>query len=82
MATVTETITVHRNGCLREWEYNFNAETLHDLVTGEVSKTSCDYLEVLKSDLKKQGFRFLPYNPNNIVMTPEQRQNFRNIFGY
>jgi hypothetical protein len=82
MTTVTETITVHRNGCLREWTYNFNTETLHDLVTGEVSQQGCNCLEVLKSDLKRQGFRFLPYNPNNIVMTPEQRQDFRNIFGY
>lgn len=82
MITFTETITVHRNGCLREWEYNFNTETLHDLVTGEASQQGCNYLEVLKSDLKKQGFRFLPYNPNNMVMTPEQRQDFRNLFGY
>lgn len=77
--TITETVTVHRNGCLREWLFDFGTNELRDLVTGEVSKTDPD---VLKSDLKKQGFRFLPYNPNNIVMTPAERQHFRDTFGY
>lgn len=79
---ICETVTVHRNGCLREWRFVFDTNTLHDLVTGEAKKSSCKELDILKSDLRKQGFRFLPYNPNNIVMTPEMRENFRNTFGY
>ena len=79
MITCYETITVHRNGCLREWRYDCGTGMMHDLTTGEISRTDPD---VLKSDLKRQGFRFLPYNPNNIVLTPQQREDFRNIFGY
>jgi len=79
---ITETITVHRNGCLRQWKYDFCTETLHDLAAGEVSRSSLDALNILKSDLKRQGFRFLPYNPDNIVMTPQERQQFRDTFGY
>lgn len=76
---ITETIIVHRNGCLRQWKYDFCTGMMHDLVTGEVSKTDPD---VLKSDLKRQGFRFLPYNPDNMVMTSAERQHFRETFGY
>lgn len=79
---IIETITVHRNGCLREWKFDFSTNMLHDLTTGEVSQSSYDGLTVLKSDLKKQGFRFLPYNPDNMVMTPSMRQNFRDTWGY
>lgn len=79
MIMITETITVHRNGCLRQWKYDFGTGQLHDLATGEVSKTDPD---VLKSDLKRQGFRFLSYDPDDIVMTPKERQQFRDTFGY
>ena len=79
---IIETITVHRNGCLREWVFDFSTNMLHDLTTGEASQSSYDGLTVLKSDLKKQGFRFLPYNPDNMVMTPPMRQNFRDTWGY
>lgn len=79
---VTETITVHRNGCLREWVFDFSTNTLYDQITGETSRTSYDGLNVLKSDLKKQGFHFLPYNPDNMIMTPAMRQDFRNTWGY
>jgi len=82
MAKFCETITVHRNGCLREWEFDFGTNMLHDIATGEVSQSSYDGLTVLKSDLKRQGFRFLPYNPDRVVMTPAMREDFRNIFGY
>ena len=79
---IIETITVHRNGCLREWTFDFSTNMLHDLTTGEVSRSSYDGLAALKSDLRKQGFRFLPYNPDNMVMTPSMRQDFRNTWGY
>ena len=82
MVKICETITVHRNGCLREWEFDFGTKMLHDLTTGEMSQSSYDGLTALKSDLKKQGFRFLPYNPDRTVMTPAMRENFRNTFGY
>ena len=82
MAKFYETITVHRNKCLREWGFDFGTNMLHDLTTGEVSQSSYDGLAALKSDLKRQGFRFLPYNPDRMVMTPAMREDFRNTWGY
>jgi len=82
MAKISEKITAHRNGCLREWEYDFNTNTLQDLTTGEIKQMGYKNLADLKANLKKQGFKFLPYNPDNMVMTPSMRQDFRNTWGY
>ena len=79
---MTESVTVHRNGCLREWQFDFGTNELHDLVTGEVKKSSYNELNILKSDLRRQGFRWLPYDPDKMVLTPEMREDFRKTFGY
>ena len=79
---IYENITAHRNGCLREWNFNLTDNTLHDLTTGEITHTTREGLEILKSDLKRQGFRLLPYNPDRVEMSHEMREDFRKMFGY
>lgn len=80
MPMTTETITVVRNGQIREFVFDIHNKILIDLATGERTPKIWDNLEFFKEDLRKQGFRFLPFNPNNVIMTPEQRERFRMLY--
>lgn len=79
---VTERITVVRNGLIREFVLDIHNKTLIDLATGETTPKTWDNLDFFKEDLRKQGFRFLPFNPDTVIMTPEQREKFRAQYDY
>lgn len=82
MTYFTERITVVRHGQIREFVLDILAETLYDLATGETRPMKWENLTDLKIDLRQQGFRFLPFNPDNVVMTPLQREKFRGLYDY
>lgn len=81
-AKITERITAVRNGQIREFILDILGQNLIDLATGETTPMTWDNLRYFKEDLRKQGFRFLPFNPDDIMMIPEQRERFRALFDY
>lgn len=77
---ITFTTTVHRNGEIREFKYD--GTYIYDCATGERKSGNFNTWDYLKHDLKKQGFKFLPYNPLEVVLTDEEKREFTRIYGY
>lgn len=77
---MTFTATVHRNDQIREFKYD--GTHIYDWATGKRVQGNLNTWENLKQDLKKQGFKYLPYNPLEVVLTDEQKREFTRIYGY
>lgn len=60
---MTERLIAYRNNSIREFVYDFRKNTTTDVGRGEETKSSFKEFSNLKSELRKQGFRFLPINP-------------------
>ena len=72
--------TVHRNGQIREFKYRDNH--IYDVMTGEIYEADFSAYEMLRQDLRRQGFKPLPYNPLRIEMTAEQKEVFIATYGF
>lgn len=60
---MTERLIAYRNNSIREFVYDFHKNTITDVGRGEETKSSFKEFSKLKSELRKQGFRFLPIDP-------------------
>lgn len=72
--------TFHRNGLIRNIECN--GENILDVEKGEVTKGNYNSFKAMCDDMKRQGFRPLPYDPTQVVLTPEAKENFTKTYGY
>lgn len=60
---MTERLIAYRNNSIREFVYDFRKNAITDVTRGEETQSSIKEFNNLKSELKRQGFRFLPIDP-------------------
>lgn len=77
---IREILTVCRNDLIREFSYSDGV--ICDISTGERRSGSFLDFSILKNDLRKCGFKVLPFNPLNVVMNDLQKERFTKIYGF